>query len=736
MIKILKFAKKSWYIMLIIVLLLFVQANCDLALPEYTSDIVDVGIQSKGIKSAVLEKMRVETYEALSLFMDEKEEQFFSDSYELKNDAYVLTKSEEDEDFDSLEELLVEKEMLLFMLESEGEEADAVKAQMLEKMGMPEDTEILTAFSMMPKEKVLEIGDAILEKLEDMSAMVSESAAKSFVAAEYDALGVNVDKIQMSYLRNKGLLMLGIAVIGMVMAVSVNFLSAKLAAKTAKDLRKKVFKKVVSFSNEEINGFSTSSLITRCTNDIQQVQMVLTMIFRIVAYAPLIGIGGIIKVVNTETQMSWIIAVAVAAVLLLVAVLMVVAMPKFKKMQTLIDDLNLVSRETLTGISVIRAFGREEYEQERFEKSSKNLMKTQLFTHKAMAFMMPTMMFIMNAITILIIWVGAHGINLGNLQVGDMMAFITYTMQIVMAFLMITMVSVMLPRAAVAAVRIDEVLKTKTTIKNSKEPKELTEASKGVISFEHVNFAYPGAEEDALKDITFSANPGETTAIIGSTGCGKSTLVQLIPRLYDIRSGAIKIDDVDVREIDIAQLRQKIGYVPQKGILFSGTIKSNIGFGEKDPKMSNIEEAAKIAQAEEFIIEKPDTYEEHIAQGGSNVSGGQKQRLSIARAIARNPKIYIFDDSFSALDYKTDQVLRKALSKKTKDATVIIVAQRISTILNADKILVLDDGKVVGMGTHKELLAGNDVYRQIAASQLSEEELNKTNNESTGKEEA
>ncbi len=736
MLKILKFAKKSWYVMIIIVLLLFVQANCDLALPEYTSDIVDVGIQSKGIDSAVLEKMRPETYEALTLFMDEKEEQLFSSSYELKDDLYVLTKTEEDGNFDSLEELMVEKEMLLFMLDSEGEEADAVKAQMLEEMGLPEDTELLTAFSMMPKEKVLEIGDAIIEKLEDMSEMVSKSAAISFAAAEYDELGINVDKIQMNYLRNKGLSMLGIAVIGMIVAVCVNYLSSKLAAKTARELRNRVFKKVVSLSNEEINSFSTSSLITRCTNDIQQVQMVLTMVFRIVAYAPLIGIGGIIKVVNTQTQMSWIIAVAVAAVLLLVAVLMVIAMPKFKKMQTLIDNLNLVSRETLTGISVIRAFGREEYEQERFEKSSKNLMNTQLFTHRAMAFMMPTMMFIMNAVTVLIIWVGAKGIDLGNLQVGDMMAFITYTMQIVMAFLMITMVSVMLPRAAVSAVRIDEVLKTKTNIKNTKEPKELTEAAKGVVSFEHVNFSYPGADEDALKDITFTANPGETTAIIGSTGCGKTTLVQLIPRLFDVRSGAVKVDDVDIRELDMALLRRQIGYVPQKGILFSGTIKSNIGFGEEDPQMSNIEEAAKIAQAEEFILEKPDLYEDHIAQGGSNVSGGQKQRLSIARAIARNPKIYIFDDSFSALDYKTDQVLRKALNTKTKDATVIIVAQRISTILHADKILVLDDGEIVGIGTHETLLAENEVYRQIAASQLSEEELNKTSHKPAGKEEA
>ena len=518
--------------------------------------------------------------------------------------------------------------------------------------------------------------------------------------------------------------MLGIAVLGMIMAIAVAFLSSRLSAGVSRDLRNKVYKKVISFSNGEMNQFSTSSLITRCTNDIQQVQMVLIMIFRIVLYAPVMGIGGIVKVTQTKTQMSWIIAVAVVAVLSLVAILMIVAMPKFKIMQKLVDRLNLVSRETLTGISVIRAFGREKYEEKRFEDASTDLMKTQLFTHRTMALMMPTMMFIMNGITVLIIWVGAKGIDLGNLQVGDMMAFITYTMQIVMSFLMITMVSVMLPRAAVSAVRIDEVLNTKTEINNLENPKILEKEIEGKVSFEHVTFAYPGSKEDALEDIHFTANPGETTAIIGSTGCGKSTLVQLLPRLYDVTKGAVKIDGVDIRELDIANLREQIGYVPQKGMLFSGTIKSNIGFGSEEIPFNRIEEAAKIAQAEEFIMAKPNTYEEHIAQGGGNVSGGQKQRLSIARAIAKQPKIYVFDDSFSALDYKTDQILRKALNEKTKDATVIIVAQRISTILHADKIIVLDDGKIVGEGTHSELLATNEVYRQIAASQLSEAEMN------------
>lgn len=749
MIKVLKFARKSWYIMIIILLLLFVQANCDLALPEYTSDIVDVGIQSKGIESPVPEKMREETFEQLVLFMDQEEEKLFRAGYVKRDTLYELTVAcEEDhkgakkdgityiskEKYDELKQMLIEKETILSLLTSKGEEADAMKSQMLTKMGLPEDTDMITAFSMLPKETVLEICNGISEKMEDMSDLIGESTAIAFVSAEYEAMGMDVDKMQMDYLKRKGLEMLGIAVLGMVVSIIVAFIASRLAANVAKDLRNKVYKKVVSFSNGEMNQFSTSSLITRCTNDIQQVQMVLIMTFRIVLYAPIMGIGGIVKVIQTRTHMTWIIAVAVVSVLSLVGILMIVAMPKFKMMQTLVDRLNLVSRETLTGISVIRAFGREKYEEDRFQDASTDLMKTQLFTHRTMAFMMPTMMFIMNGITVLIIWVGAHGIDLGNLQVGDMMAFITYTMQIVMSFLMITMVSVMLPRAAVSAVRIDEVLNTETHINNPKKPKKLGEAVKGVVSFEHVFFAYPGSKEDALEDIDFTANPGETTAIIGSTGCGKSTLVQLLPRLYDVKEGAVKIDGVDIRQLDIANLRDMIGYVPQKGMLFSGTIKSNIGFGRKEVPMEQIEEAAEIAQASEFIMAKPDTYEEHIAQGGGNVSGGQKQRLSIARAIAKRPKIYVFDDSFSALDYKTDQILRKALNEKTKDATVIIVAQRISTILHADKILVLDDGKIVGQGTHKELLAENEVYRQIAASQLSEAEMNASAGKSAKKE--
>ena len=548
--------------------------------------------------------------------------------------------------------------------------------------------------------------------------------AISFLQEEYQNIGIALDKVQMNYLRNVGGRMIALALLTMVAAILVGYLSAKLAARTSRDLRNQVFQKVVGFSSEEMNRFSTASLITRSTNDIQQVQQVLVMLFRIVAYAPIMGIGGIIKVFHTNASMTWIIAVAVGVIMFMVMILMQVAMPKFKSMQKLVDRLNLVSREILTGIPVIRAFSREKHEEKRFDSASRDLMKTQLFTTRTMSFMMPAMMFIMNAITVLILWVGSHGIDLGQLQVGDMMAFITYTMQIVMSFLMLTMISVMLPRASVAADRIDEILKSETVIHNPENPKKDV-IQKGEVRFENVSFQYPGAEECALTDIDFTAKSGETTAIIGSTGCGKSTLVQLIPRLFDVTKGKITIDGVDIRQMDMKELRRKIGYVPQKGILFSGTIASNLKFGAPDISNEKMEEAAAIAQATEFIETKPEGYETGIAQGGTNVSGGQKQRLSIARAIAKNPNIYVFDDSFSALDYKTDITLRKALKEKVSEATVLIVAQRISTIIHAEKIIVLEDGKIVGMGTHEELMEDNKVYQQIAMSQLSKGELEK-----------
>lgn len=741
MLKILKFGKQYWYVMLLTLFLLFIQANCDLALPQYTSNIVDVGIQTGGIESPVPEKMRAETYERLALFMTEEELAVMSQAYEMsEGDTYSLkeeyeevlraelskdTNEETKAYLEELKSLISTKETLIYMLSSEAEEAEAMKTKLLTQMNLPAETDLFEAFAMMPKEAVLQISDAMEEQLAKMAETIGDSSAIAFVIDEYKQLNIDVNAIQMDYLKKQGLIMLGIAFIGMLVAVLSTYTSAKMAAKVAMNLRGQVFHKVVRFSSVEMNKFSTASLITRCTNDIQQVQMVMTMMFRIVLYAPLMAIGGIIKVVNTKSGMGWIIVLAVACIFGIVGVLMVVAMPKFKKMQVLVDKLNLVSREILTGISVIRAFGREKYEEERFDKASGELKKTQLFTNTTMAFMMPAMMFVMNGITVLIIWVGAHGIELGNIQVGTMMAFITYTMHIVMSFLMITMVSIMLPRAAVAAGRIEEVLNTKIVIDNKEETTPLSTNGKvtGEITFEHVSFRYPNGEEDALTDIDFTAKPGETTAIIGSTGCGKSSLVQLIPRLFDVTEGKITIDGVDIRDMDLKELRDNIGYVPQKGVLFSGTIAENIAFGQDEINQKAIEEAAQIAQATEFIEGKSDTYNSKIAQGGTNVSGGQKQRLAIARALAKKPKILIFDDSFSALDYRTDKALRKELSQKTKDATVLIVAQRISTILHADKILVLDDGKIVGCGTHKELLRDNEVYRQIASSQLSEKEM-------------
>ncbi|MEG1992841.1 MAG: ABC transporter ATP-binding protein [Acetivibrio sp.] len=731
MFKIIKFAKKSWYVMILIILLLFVQANCELALPQYTSNIVDVGIQYKGIETPIPDKMRNETYEHLKLFLEEDGIALLEKYYEnsLEEGIYhfnynLIKKDTKEEQLTQLKEALVPGESFMALLTSHGEKYVEIQNKMLASMGLDasKTKDIFEVFGTMPPEAIQAMKTNMNEKMGDMAKSTEESMAIAFIQNEYKEMGVNLGQFQTDYLKKTGIQMLLLALLGMVVSIAVAFLSARMAAKTSRDLRNQVFQKVMGFSNGEMNQFSTASLITRSTNDVQQVQMVLTMMFRIVAYAPIMGIGGIIKVLNTRTSMTWIIAVAVLAILCIVGVLMTIAMPKFKKMQVLLDRLNLVSREILTGIPVIRAFSREKHEEKRFEVASRDLMKTQLFTNRVMTFMMPTMMFIMNGITVLILWVGAHGIEIGNLQVGDMMAFITYTMQIVMSFLMITMISIMLPRAAVSATRIDEILNCETQIVNPEKPRILEKVQKG-IRFENVSFCYNQAKENVLENINFLAAKGETTAIIGSTGCGKSTLVNLIPRLYDVTEGKITIDDVDIRDMDIKNLREKIGFVPQKGILFSGTIASNINFGVENPSMNNTKEAAEIAQAAEFIKEKPDGYEENIAQGGNNVSGGQKQRLAIARAIAKRPDLYVFDDSFSALDYKTDIALRKALYQNVKDAVVIIVAQRISTIIHADKIIVLDDGKIAGMGTHKELLAENEIYQQIAASQLSKEEL-------------
>lgn len=713
MIRILKFARKRWYTMVLIITLLLGQAYCELTLPQYTSNIVDVGIQYKGIERTIPEAVRPETFQGLLGMISD------SDEKELVQDAYELIEKGSDKDLEELYPALEKSNLYVLDYDSLGEE----KADKLTEVVTDAELKLMELMASTPEmQKKLEKSASMSkENIDQLKDVMGDSLAVAFIQEEYKAIGVDMDQYQMNYLKKSGVKMMALAMGSMVMAILVTFFASRLAAVTSKELRNKVFRKVVSFSNEEMNHFSTASLITRCTNDIQQVQMVMVLLFRMVLYAPIMGIGGIVKVLHTDTSMVWIIALAVIVLLGVVMILMSAAMPKFKKMQVLVDRLNLVTREILTGIPVVRAFSREKYEEQRFEGASYDLMKTQLFTNRVMTFMMPTMMFIMNGVSVLIIWVGAHGIDAGNIQVGDMMAFITYTMQIIMAFLMMTMISVMLPRAAVAAERIDEVLESDTLITDAKEAKDVNGA--GEVEFHNVGFAYPGAKEEVLQNISFTAKAGQTTAFIGSTGSGKSTLVQLIPRLFDVTEGKITIDGEDIRNIKLSSLRENIGYVPQKGLLFSGTIESNLRFGTEEATVETIKKAAKIAQAEEFIDSKPLGYQTPISQGGSNVSGGQKQRLAIARAIAKEPKIYIFDDSFSALDYKTDVTLRKALQKEVGDAVVMIVAQRISTILHADKIIVLDEGRIVGEGTHEELLKTNPVYQEIAKSQLSKQEL-------------
>ena len=716
MLKMFHYMKERWYYVVMIIVLLFVQAYCDLSLPDYTSKIVNVGIQQKGIEDGVPDTIRKESMEHL-LLLDEKEKAKVEDAYTLKDDVYKrndVTKEERDE----LNSILAIPMMAAGSLEDE-EKAAEIKTQ----MGLPEESDLWQVLEQLPQEQLDAMKDSLTEKIKEMPESIVTQAAVQFVQTEYEAQGIDVDAMQIQYLMTSGLKMLAMALVIMLAAVSVTFLSSRVAAFLGRNLRNGVYRKVISFSGEELNHFSTASLITRSTNDIQQVQLVFAMIFRIVLYAPILGVGGVLKVLQTDVSMTWILGVAVVAILILVGFLFAVAMPKFKILQYRIDELNLVSREILTGLSVIRAFSREKHEEERFEEVNERLTKTNLFVNRCMTFMMPAMMLIMNGITVLIIYNGSHAVDNGTMQVGNMMAFMQYAMQIIMSFLMITMMSIMLPRASVSAKRINEIMETKVSIESPETAKIPENNKKGEVRFEHVGFAYPGAEEETLTDINFTAQKGETVAFIGSTGSGKSTLVNLIPRFFDVTSGKILVDGVDIREMGLHDLRERIGYVPQKGVLFSGTIDSNIRYGKEDATKEEVNRAAEIAQAQEFIGQKEKGMESEIAQGGTNVSGGQKQRLSIARAIAKNPEIYIFDDSFSALDYKTDVVLRRALKKETKDATTLIVAQRISTILHADKILVLDEGKIVGEGTHKELLKTCEVYQQIAMSQLSKEEL-------------
>ena len=736
--KLFKFMKPYAATILMIIVFLVLQAYCDLSLPGYTSDIVNVGIQQGGIDTAIPEQISVEDMDRLFLFVSEQDQKTVLDAYERDTDtyeseAYVLKDGilKDEKRTDKIGAILSKPMMLVTVFSSDSEETkemtDAMFASLPKEM-LSEDMTVFDVLGMMPEEQRAQMVTQIGEKVDEMPETMLEQAATIYLKEAYKNLGMDTDKIQTGYMLRTGGKMLALAAVGMIVSMIVGFLASKVGASTGRDLRGKVFRKVVEFSNGEFDKFSTASLITRSTNDIQQIQMLTVMILRMVLYAPIMGMGGVFKVFHTNVSMSWIIGLAVVLIAMVVMVLFVVAMPKFKILQNLVDRLNLVTREILTGLPVIRAFSTEKHEEERFDQANKDLTKTNLFVNRAMTFMMPTMMLIMNAISILIVWVGANGINDGQMQVGDMMAFIQYTMQIIMAFLMICMISIMLPRAAVSATRVDEVLTSTTLINDPKQPKHLKEG-KGMVEFNHVSFRYPGAEEDVLHDISFTAKPGETTAIIGSTGSGKSTMVNLIPRFYDVTEGKITIDGEDIRNVTQHELRDQLGYVPQKGVLFSGTIASNILYGNPDGSEETMMEAAKVAQAAEFIEEKPKCYDSRISQGGGNVSGGQKQRLSIARAIAKDPKIFIFDDSFSALDYKTDVTLRKALKEHTVNSTVIIVAQRISTILHADQIIVLDEGKVAGIGTHKELLKNCDVYYQIAASQLSEKELERDLNQ-------
>ena len=755
MFKIFKHLKNSSFIIFIIILLLVGQATCELSLPTYTSNIINIGIQQGGIENPAPEVIRAEQMNKLFIFMSDKNKNKVLDNYKLLNkdslsreeydkykdkypsleneDLYLLN-TKDKEKITELNSILGKPELMVNALESDDESSELIKTQIVQNMhqsNMPqnnvsanlENVDMFTLLESIPREQRDDMIEEMDNKLVDLpEAMISQGAV-SFVKSEYEKIGIDTGIIQTRYILNTGLIMIGITILGVIASICVGFLASRVGASLGRVLRSKTFEKVMRFSSKEMTEFSTASLITRSTNDIQQIQMMTVMILRIVFFAPFMAIGGIYKALSTNTSMAWIIGVAVLAVVVVVIILFSTVMPRFKKLQNLVDRLNLVTREILTGLPVIRAFSTEQFEERRFDKANKDLTKVNMFVNRMMSAMMPLMMLVMNIISVLIVWVGAKNIDTGAMQVGDMMAFIQYTMQIVMSFLMISMISVMIPRAAVSANRINEVLDKEIVIKEDKVPEQFDENQKGVVEFKNVSFQYPDADEKVLYDINFTARPGETTAFIGSTGSGKSTLINLIPRFHDVTEGKILVDGRDIRHVSVHDLREKIGYVPQKGVLFSGTIDSNLRYGKKEANENEIKKAAKIAQALDFINEKENKFDSEIAQGGSNVSGGQKQRLSIARAIAKDPEIFIFDDSFSALDFKTDAKLRKALKTETENSTVLIVAQRISTILDADQIVVLDEGRVVGIGTHKELLKNCEIYNEIALSQLSKEEL-------------
>ncbi len=710
-----------WKSVLVIFILLVVQAYCDLELPQLTSNIIDTGIINGGVEHIMPQQVTKETYDMLSYMMDEDEKQIWEESYFFRDGIYYLSDYSEDE-LEQLDSEMLIPITLAYQLQNMQNSDAAGMSEMTDIPALPSENADGEIPMDQIQQMILQARAGVEKMVETTGENTTKSMALQFTKSCQQEAGMEVDLIQIRYLLMAGLKMLAMALLMAAAALLVGLFASRVGADIGRKLRNNVFEKVIGFSNAEIDSFSTASLITRSTNDIQQVQMFTIMMLRMVLYAPIIGVGGVVKVINTRSGMGWIIVVAVACLLCLIGFLVTVAMPKFQIMQVLVDRLNLVSREILTGLSVIRAFGREKKEEERFDVANQDLMKTQLFTNRVMAVMMPGMMIIMNGTSILITWVAAKKIDLGTMQVGAMTAFIIYAMQIVMSFLFLTMLSIMLPRAGVAADRIDEVLKTPLSLTDKPDAKDF-HVGEGIVRYENVSFAYPNAKTDVLENISFTARPGEITAIIGSTGCGKSTLVNLLPRFYDVKEGSVTIDGVDIRDIKMEDLRESIGFVPQKGVLFSGTIASNLRFGKHDATEEEIKEAASIAQALDFVEEKKDGFDSAIAQGGSNVSGGQRQRLAIARAIVKKPKIMVFDDSFSALDMKTDAALRKALADKIKDSTVLIVAQRISTIIHADQILVLDEGKIVGMGKHEDLLKNCEVYEQIAKSQLSAKEL-------------
>lgn len=720
MLKVFKCLKSSIFSVLAVILLLFVQAYLDLTLPDYTSKIVNVGVQQGGIENAAIETIGEDTLNKLVLFMDTDDKKYILNQYK-KTDTYQgenIYELKEDSDTEKVSSIMAKPMLIVSFAEQSNNNSDETVS-----FNLPEGVDLYQALSRMSdaeREKMLK---SINKEIKDIPDTIIDQAAVSYVKAEYQRIGVDTDQIQTMYIFKVGLIMLGIALAAMLVGILIVFIGSRMAARLAKTLRHKVFTKVVGFSKNEIKTYGQSSLITRTTNDVQQVQMVVVFLLRVVFYAPIIGIGGVMKAIRTNADMTYIIGVAVVAILAVVITLFAIAMPKFNRVQKLIDKLNLVTREILSGLPVIRAFSNERHEEERFEEANKRLTKVNLFINRAMSFMMPIMMLVMNFVCLVIVYQGAKGVDSGAMQVGDIMAYIQYTMQIIMAFLMISMMSIMLPRANVSAKRIMEIIETEDTIYNSDHLVDFKPEERGKVEFKNVSFRYPDADYDVITDINLVANPGETTAFIGSTGSGKSTLINLIPRFYDVTDGELLVDGVNIKDVDLHELREKIGFVPQKGVLFTGTIKDNIKYGNENITDEDVDKALEVAQATEFVSKLKGGVDYDISQGGTNVSGGQKQRLSIARAIAKNPDIYVFDDSFSALDFKTDAKLRGELAKITKDKTVLIVAQRISTIMNADKIVVLNEGSVVGIGTHKELMKNCNVYKEIALSQLSKEEL-------------